>query len=331
MLLYSPTADNRLTQPAKFGMVHSWQRKLWALTMLARYGTADAVLSFGGGLGDQLLLTTIAREFCQRNLSKIWIWSGAPELFKNNPDIRRVITDLSDRHFWFFGRFCGKNVRPTYVTHILEERRDIPPEKHLLAVMCEQAGIKGRDALRPYLNLTKAEESQGRLFERQIVVQSTGKSSQHFMLNKEWYPERFQEVVNSLKGRFNFIQVGSLNDPRLEGAHDLRGKTSLRETAALMKNSLAFLGLVGFPMHLARAVDCRSVIVYGGRELPAQSGYLCNINLTGQTPCAPCWRYDECPGQRSCMDQITSSQAASAMIQCVERHNTPLETECPTL
>jgi len=33
-------------------------------------------------------------------------------------------------------------------------------------------------------------------------------------------------------------------------------------------------------MHLARAVDCRAVIVYGGRERPEISGYICNKILS---------------------------------------------------
>ena len=54
--------------------------------------------------------------------------------------------------------------------------------------------------------------------------------------------------------------------PPLKGALDLRGKTGLREAAAILSNSLVFIGQVGFLMHLARAVDCRSVIVYGGQR-----------------------------------------------------------------
>jgi len=217
------------------------------------------------------------------------------------------------------------------VSHIPEERRDTPPSKHVLAIMCEQAGISGSVDLRPYLYLTDSEMQKGRLLEKQIAIQSTGQSSKYFMWTKEWYPERFQEVVDALKNRFNFVQVGGKDDPKLEGTHDLRGQMSLRGTAAVLANSVLFVGLVGSLMHLARAVDCRATIVYGGRELPSQSGYPCNENLTGQTSCSPCWRYDDCPGQRACMEQITSKHVIEAVQRCASKHNQPLEIEQSTL
>jgi hypothetical protein len=39
----------------------------------------------------------------------------------------------------------------------------------------------------------------------------------------------------------------------------------------MMVNSVLFVGLVGFLMHLARAVDCRATFICGGRELPSLS------------------------------------------------------------
>jgi ADP-heptose:LPS heptosyltransferase len=112
-------------------------------------------------------------------------------------------------------------------------------------------------------------------------------------------------VTAALRRDFRLIQVGSKSDPPIDGALDLRGKTSYREAAALLANSVLFLGLVGFLMHLARAVDCRAVIIYGGRERPWQSGYGCNVNLTGDTSCSPCWRWNTCEYDRECMKLVT--------------------------
>lgn len=289
------------------------------------------MLSFGGGLGDQLLLTTIAREFYRRKQPRVWVSTFIPELFAGNSDIQRIIGQDSDDDQWFIGRFGGKTIRPNYAPHIPGERRDTPPAKHLLAIMCEQAGLSGRVDLRPYLHLTRNEIQQGRICKRQIAIQSTGQSSKHFMWTKEWYPDRFQSVVDVLKDQFNFVQVGGKNDFKLEGARDLRGQLSIRGTAAVLANSVMFVGLVGFLMHLARAVDCRATIVYGGRELPSQSGYPCNENITGQTSCSPCWRYDDCPGQRACMEQISSEQVIQAVQRCVAKTKQPLELEQPIL
>jgi len=147
------------------------------------------------------------------------------------------------------------------------------------------------------------------------------------MKNKEWYPERFQEVVARLQGRAALVQLGSLSDPPLKGALDLRGKTSLRESAAILANAIVFIGLDGFLMHLARAVECRSVIVYGGRLKPSLLGYIANKNLVGVTPCSPCWEENKCDYDRECMKMISVEPVVNAALEQIERHGSPLETE----
>jgi ADP-heptose:LPS heptosyltransferase len=143
----------------------------------------------------------------------------------------------------------------------------------------------------------------------------------------EWYPERFQAVVDALKGEFNFVQVGGVGDPALRGVLDLRGKTSLRESAAVVARSLTFLGKAGFLMNVARAVGTRSVIVYGGREMPEETGYAGNENLYSPLGCAPCWLIDGCPYDRECMKMITVEQVIAAVRRQAGRVGAPWAAE----
>jgi ADP-heptose:LPS heptosyltransferase len=147
------------------------------------------------------------------------------------------------------------------------------------------------------------------------------------MNNKEWYPERFQEVVDQLLGEVSFVQLGSKSDPPIKGALDLRGKTSFRESAAILAASRVFIGIEGFPMHLARAVDCRSVIIYGGREDPQILGYACNENLVGAMPCAPCWQRNRCDYDRECMRMIDAEQVVAAVQKQLARYGSPIERQ----
>ena len=128
-------------------------------------------------------------------------------------------------------------------------------------------------------------------------------SAIHPMITKEWLFESYQEVINNLKSNYEFIQIGSSSDPLLESTIDMRGKLKLRESASILSNSLLYIGQVGLIMHLARAVNCISVIIYGGREKPWQSGYQCNINLYTDLECSPCWSY-VCPFDRLCLRHI---------------------------
>jgi ADP-heptose:LPS heptosyltransferase len=208
---------------------------------------------------------------------------------------------------------------------------DEPPDEHILIKMCRRAGLTGKVELRPYLFLTKAEFAAGKIAENQVVIQSSGLAAVNSMRNKEWYPQRFQEVCTELRSDVSVVQIGSAKDPRLEGAIDLRGKTDFRQAAAILANSYVFVGLVGFLMHLARAVDCRSVILYGGREKPGQSGYVANKNLYTQVRCAPCWLRNPCEFDRKCMDMINSPQVVAAIAEQIGRYGTLLEVQTAQL
>jgi len=80
-------------------------------------------------------------------------------------------------------------------------------------------------------------------------------------------------------------------------------------------------------MHLARAVDCRATIVYGGRELPSQSAIRAMkisqatrpVHRAGSTTIVP----DSGPAWFS----NTSEHVIEAVQRCASQHNQPLEIE----
>jgi ADP-heptose:LPS heptosyltransferase len=151
------------------------------------------------------------------------------------------------------------------------------------------------------------------------------------MKNKEWFQDRLQSVCDRLATDFRIIQIGAVSYPKLDGVVDMRGKTTIRQSAALLANAKAFIGLEGFLMHLARAVDCRSVIIYGGRIAPWQIGYIANENLYSAVECSPCWLRNRCDHDRKCMDQITVEQVLAAVRRQIQKHGTPLEVETANL
>ncbi len=303
-----------------------------ALSLLTRHGRPDLLINaIGAGIGDDLLCTAVFHELKRRNTRAFWVTNKHPELYEQNDDIAVVAPPLP-RYDIVLKQLGVKVVYPWYTSYNPAYDRDDPiPEQHLIAIMCQRAGITGTVALRPYLSLTEAEMAKGAIAPRQIAIQSSGLDAKHSMRNKNWSLERYQGVVDALQGRYDVVQVGSRNDPLLEGVTDLRGKTSLRETAAVLRGSLAFVGQVGFLMHLARAVDCRSVIVYGGRETPAQSGYPCNENLYSPVHCSPCWRLNSCPYERKCLQMISVADVVDGVERQVARHGTPLECDTDTI
>ena len=293
---------------------HDWTHKLPALAReLGTLGLADGWLD-----GEAVVLDE----------------QGHPRfnLLQNALDAAR-----SDAAFYYARalRALGREVvQPYYVSLRPDEDEGTAPvpTRHFIAQMCALAGIRGEIALRPYLHLTATERAAGQLAARQVVIHSSGRTRGFASANKEWIPGRFQEVVAAARGKYDFVQLGSPDDPPLAGARDLRGRTSLRESAAIVAGARAVVCQEGFLMHLARAVEVRAVVIYGGALDPAITGYRANENLFTPVACAPCWRRNRCDFAHRCMTEIGADAVLRALERAVERHGTALpvdEALCP--
>lgn len=310
--------------PRKLG--RAFRHSAWAAYALARYGWPQKLIFYNSGIGDDLLCTTVARELRNRNIGGIWIGANHCDLFDGNPDAQAVPS--SDWRFGALAPLLGAEVTPLWYTkYDPDNDRDPEPPLHIAAMMCRAAGIKGPISIRPYLFLRHSEIAEGKIADNQIAIQSTAQAAATPLQNKEWLPERFQAVVNALSRRFNFVQLGAAGDPKLDNVIDLRGKTSLRRAAAVLRGSRLFVGLVGGLMHLARAVDCPAVIVYGGRERPEISGYVCNRNIVARPPCSPCWQRNRCEYGRACMTEIGADAVIAASEAALDSRSGELSIE----
>jgi hypothetical protein len=297
-----------------------------ALSLGARHGFPRRLVRFHGGIGDHLLCTALGREWRKRGEKGVWMMSDHAELFAGNPDFEAVVPE-DMRLLRIAQRLNIPVIDPTYAPVNFETDRQQALDCHFITRMCQIAGMSGEVDLRAYVHLTGSELAEGAVVERQIAIMSTGRHARYPALTKEWYPERFQEVVTRLRGEFNFVQLGTPSDPLLEGAVDLRGKTTLRQGAAILARSRLFIGLAGFLMHLARSVECPAVIVYGGRELPSVSGYRCNENLYTPIECSPCWLLNSCPYDRECMKRIGVEEVVAAAHRQLARGEAPLSVD----
>ena len=301
-----------------------------AFAVAARFGLPEAVMYFGafgnGGVGDDLLCTAVLREMRKRGKSDLWIISNHPEIFEGRSDASRVFP--FDRSYKKFPRIWGREFRSlTYERRDPVADRSHAPARHIIAELCARAGITGSVSLRPYLNLEIAERAEGVWAKNYIAIQSSGLAARHPMLNKQWFPERFQTVIDALRCEHEFIQLGSANDPMLAHVRDLRGKTNLRQSAAILHNARMYVGGEGFLMHLARSVECPSVVIYGGRTAPWQTGYRCNDNLYTAVSCSPCWRWNTCHLDRKCMREIVVEDVVLAIREMISKPRGPLAVE----
>ncbi|HXI53173.1 MAG TPA: glycosyltransferase family 9 protein [Candidatus Saccharimonadales bacterium] len=122
---------------------------------------------------------------------------------------------------------------------------------------------------------------------------------------KWWSSRRFQEVVDALRGRVQFVQVGRERDyhPSLNGVIDLCGQTSVRSLVQLVYHAQGVLCPVTGMMHLAAAVEPEPgangprpcVVIGGGREPVHWEAYPHHqfIHTIGALDCCRdggCWR-----------------------------------------
>src|SRR5262245_29601403 len=113
------------------------------------------------------------------------------------------------------------------------------------------------------IHLTDEEKSEPSLIER-----VTGEDTPYWIIVaggkfdctiKWWHVRRWQAVVDRLRDRVLFVQVGASKDyhPALKGVLDLRGRTSIRDLVRLVYHADGVLCPVTFMMHLAAAVEIK--------------------------------------------------------------------------
>jgi hypothetical protein len=296
------------------------------LGIVRRVGIPDICLYFGAAPGDDLLCSAVLRELRTRGRSGIFMLSDHPQLFAGSTDADGVLP--ADACHLEFARAWARDFRYLeYAPFNATEDRSTPPTRHIIAELCARSGLSGTVVLRPNLTLTEAEIGNARWAAELVAIQCGGVAGRLPMKNKQWFTERFQAVVNALTPELQFVQIGARSDPHLAGALDFRGKTSVREAAALLSWVRLYVGQVGFLMHLARSVECPAVIIYGGREAPWQSGYSGNINLYRSLPCAPCWRWNTCDFRHACMDQVMVSDVTRAIRSRLQEARGPLAVD----
>lgn len=275
-----------------------------------------------------MLCTAVLHELRQRGQERLWMESDLPALFLRNPDLD-VVIPYGRRVRRLVQIAGGRTVFPDYAVYDETRDRSVPPDRHIISCMCRHL-LTGPVNLRPYLYLDEEERAAAGFAEGAVVIQSSALAAAIPMANKDWGVQRMQEVARLLARHHRVIQIGAGGDPLLQEAEDRRG-LPLRGSAAVLSRAACFVGMVGFGMHLARAVECRAVIVFGGREAPWQSGYTANENLYSEVECAPCWQWNRCDHERKCLTAIQPVDVVDAVARQLERAGLPLPVATDTI
>lgn len=138
--------------------------------------------------------------------------------------------------------------------------------------------------------------------------------------HKAWPFEKWQSVVNALKGEVHFVQFSS---PSLENVIHVTTPT-FRQACAVLSCAGAFVGTDGGLHHAAAALDVPAVVLWGHYSSPEVFGYTdhTNIRHSDGIGCGSVWvKCEECPDS---MNAITVDEVVSSIKELIKdgRHNT---------
>jgi ADP-heptose:LPS heptosyltransferase len=201
----------------------------------------------------------------------------------------------------------------SYAEHQTKKRMIWKSGGHAMQVIAKNFKASVKDPL-PELYFTLLEAGRVKEFidskigaESYIVVEP-GTNKDWFGDLRSWPMDRWQELVYHIKKTYPkllVLQVGLTDTQLLEGVVDLRGRTSFREAALVIKNSSLFIGTEGGLMHAAAAVNAPSLILWGGITLPSFAGYQNHQKiLSNFVSCAPCGQLGWCDNDNICMKSI---------------------------
>jgi hypothetical protein len=259
--------------------------RLWAVTR----PRLDTLYYANGGIGDELMLTAIAGA-ARAAGRPIHVLATYPDLWRGNADPASLQANV-DR--WFYAQRRGWTFTP--IVHLAYQTGH---GAHIAAQMAAHAGVMLPPGWRPVLHIDRPAARDPGL----VLIQNSCRGARYSADTKEWQQARWQELTRRLVPDFRLVQIGTALDPRLELAEDRRGRTSLREAAALLGRARLFIGLESGLQHVAAGMHTPSVIIYGGRSRPDQTGYLFNHNITRSPPCAGCGLNAGCPHDLICLD-----------------------------
>lgn len=222
--------------------------------------------------GDILVMTAVVRDIYRAysDIFDIGVETSFTELWNNNPYIIKLKDKRLGAAVYNLSYGDGIQKAGREPIHFLRAFHDDFEKKSGMKLPLTEP--------RPDIHLTEEEKSKRLVDGRYWVVLSGGKSD---FTTK--HPRFFdiQDAVTILSGMgLKFVQVGAQGGKpaslhrTLDGAIDLRGKTSLRDLLSLIHNADGVICTITFAMHAAAALEKPCVVTAGGREEWWWEGYV---------------------------------------------------------
>lgn len=186
------------------------------------------------------------------------------------------------------------------------------------------------------LTLPPAESDHARAFVAGVPRPILGVILGSSWPSRVYFPESVAEVIRNLAvpvdgspGLFPVL-LGDRNERELAASVtrrlgqmptlDLTGRTSLRDLIGIFSECAVAFGPDSGPMHLAAAVGCPVVSLWGSTTPQRSAPWeFADFAIRAEIPCHPCY-LRECPIGRECMRRITPETIVSTVRQALRIH-----------
>lgn len=276
-----------------------------------------------GGLGDVVLTTPAFRAIKEQYpSSKLIVFcehEAKRDMLTHNPyidDLRSVA--IWKNLFYYLKYYLKWGKFYTFFPNSLYP--SVFSDKNMKEIIAESFGVQlSDDQVSIYLTGEEEQAAQKQLtaYKNPVIIHITSRCSK----NQEWPLENWSQLVKEMPEN-TFLQIGMPDEECVPGTIDLRGKTSFREAAALIKSARSFVGINSVFSHVTNAFLTPGVVLFGASQ-PDIWGHSNNINLYIPERCSPCidlLRGSKCPYGTPCMKNISVRDVVTALRQQLSKH-----------
>jgi ADP-heptose:LPS heptosyltransferase len=255
---------------------HQVLRRVWSHYLKVRKFDHPIIVKRTTAIGDVLLTTPIIKALHeQRPLSRIHVQTDHPEIFDRNPHVSLVSKQLTATHDTEI-----INLDMAYESRI---------NTHIIDAYAAKAHVFDYDSRLIYTPSDSAIEWAG----NQMAKSDNPKCVMFYgpttWIGKNWPLERFEAIATWLMAQgWDVIQIGSGHKNEIKSTVDLRGKTSIDKSAALLRHAQLHVGLDSLPLHLAMSQGTPTVAIFGATlpEYILPEGFAIGVHADpGVVPC----------------------------------------------
>lgn len=235
---------------------HLWMQKRFGYWLERRKFSFPIILKRNYALGDVLLLTPLIRAIKEAMpLCSVHVETDTPAIFDRNPlvDSASKTIEVMPDELTINLNMASEDRTLTHLAHsyLEEARKQLPgiPDITLKTdIYPSQEDYAFSGSLRN--RVCRAED--------RLLVVHAGRTD---WPGKKWPDAKWVELVERF--RDDGWTVASIGSAKVEHTVDWTNQTTLHQTAALLSFANLFIGMDSFPMHLATAVGCPTVGLFG--------------------------------------------------------------------